>query len=574
MADDKPMIEVGITASIDQLQKALQKAEGQVKSASEKMAQQAADASAKLEAKLAQQAAAMTKASVKQIASLMDQLDDAKEKSQQQAAQFAQKSQQQAAQFAQKMEAAAAQSAQKTAAITKASAKQIAALQDQLDDAGEKTKQQAAQFAQRLEAASSQSKQQAAQFAQKMQTSAAQSKQQIAGLKAEMDKFRIVNEAFRNDAAKPMPQQVFTSGQKPAEEAGSSAGAGYLRQFNGVIRATGVGAIARALTEGFSGAALEISRGNGADVVAQGFIESLQKSLKSIPVAGDLGQAIEDLVYGDRARQELFDKLQQDASRIADEAIATREKQQQRLQKLSELRARTMEMQEERVAGPDETAQMRVAATREQRKNEEEIKRIQQEIIRQDDLLYSGPDINKAAILDEIKLLKQEQAAYRDRNAEIEEGFKAKMQELKFADEAEQRERDRTAAAKAAKDAADAAAAAAKAKSESEIKALEQSGKAREGAIAAQIAALQGQSPAARTASISALTQQFAGNMGGDIQTALGTFRSGGSAVAERAFEEAKAQTEKQEKIVQLQEEMKRLHEETNRKIDAMKGAA
>jgi len=400
-----------------------------------------------------------------------------------------------------------------------------------------------------------------------LEAAAAQSKKQVAALKDEMDKFRIVNEAFRNDAAKPMPQQVFTSGQKPAEEAGSSAGAGYLRQFGGVIRATGVGAIARALTEGFSGAALEISRGNGADVVAQGFVESLSKSLKSIPIAGDLGQAIEDLVYGDRAQQELFDKQQQDASRIADEAIAAREKQQQRLQKLSELRARTMEMQEERVAGPDETAQMRVEATREQRKNAEEIKRIQQEIIRQDDLLYSGPDINKAAILDEIKLLKQEQAAYEERNAEIEEGFKAKMQELKFADEAEQRERDRTAAAKAAE-------AAAKAKSESEIKALQQTGKAREDAIAAQIAALEGQSPAARAASIGALTQQFAGNMGGSIKTALGTFRSGGAAVAERAFEEAKAQTEKQEKIVRLQEEMKQVQVDIRTKIDAMKGAA
>jgi colicin import membrane protein len=129
-------------------------------------------------------------------------------------------------------------------------------------------------------------------------------------------------------------------------------------------------------------------------------------------------------------------------------------------------------------------------------------------------------------------------------------------------------------AIKAQEQATKAAADAAKAKSESDIKALEQSGKAREDAIAAQIAALQGQSPAARAASIGALTQQFAGNMGGSIQTALGTFRSGGSAVAERAYQEAKAQTEKQEKIVRLQEEMKQVQVDIRTKIDAMKGAA
>jgi len=479
------------------------------------------------------------------VSANIDKLKDALQKAEQKVETTTQKMAKQAEAAAAKLDAKLAAQA---AAITKTATKRILSLEDQLDDAKEQIAKQAAQYGQKIASAAS------------------QSKIEIAALKEEMDKFRIVNEAFRTDAAKPIPS-VVQSGQKPAEDAGSSAAQGYLRQFNGVLRAAGPAAIARGLTEGFSQAALEISRGEGADVVANSFVDSLSKSLKSVPIAGTLGQAIEDLVYGDRARQELFDKQQADAERIADEAIAAREQRQQRLQRLSELRGRTMTMQEDRATGTDEIARMRLEATRQQRENDEQIRIKQEEIKRQEDLMFSGEPVAKAGILDEIALLKQEQQAYRDLNAEIQAGLDSKIQGIVFADKAAKREREAVEAAKAAEQAA-------KAKRESDIKALQQTGKAREDAIAAQIAALQGQSPAARAASIGALTQQFAGNMGGDIQTALGTFRGGGAALAERAFQEAQAQTEKQEKIVKLQEEMKRLHEDTNRKIDAMKGAA
>jgi len=486
------------------------------------------------------------------VSANIDKLKDALQKAEQKVETTTQKMAKQAEAAAAKLEAKLAAQA---AAITKTATKRILSLEDQLDDAKEQIAKQAAQYGQKIASAAS------------------RSKIEIAALKEEIDKFRIVNEAFRTDAAKPIPS-VVQSGQKPAEDAGSSAAQGYLRQFNGVLRAAGPAAIARGLTEGFSQAALEISRGEGADVVANSFVDSLSKSLKSVPIAGTLGQAIEDLVYGDRARQEILDKQQADTARIADEAIATRERQQQRLQRLAELRARTMTMQEDRATGTDEIARMRLEATRQQRQNDEQIRIKQEQIKRQEDLMFSGQPVAKAAILDEIALLKKEQQAYRELNEEIQAGLNSRIQEIAHADKAAQMVEEKKKKEHEAAEAAKAAEQAARSKREADIKAVQQTGKAREDAIAAQIAALQGQSPAARAASIGALTQQFAGNMGGNIQTALGTFRGGGAAVADRAFQEAKAQTEKQEKIVKLQEDMKRLHEETNRKIDAMKGPA
>ena len=506
MADDKPMIEVGITASIDQLQKALQKAEGQVKSSSDKMAKQAEAASAKLEAKLAQQAAAITKVSVKRIASLEDQLDDAREK----------------------------------------------------------TQQQAAQFAQKLEAA------------------AAQSKKQVAALKDEMDKFRIVNEAFRNDAAKPMPQQVFTSGQKPAEEAGSSAGGSFTRGLqNALLRGTGALAIANVLADSFSKASETFRDGGSAKEVAGAFANGFVDAFKSVPVVGPLTTALENFTEGafDRLQQSLADKGNQAANAYIDRF-------QERLDAGTVDRTAALKQQAQDIAADRFTEQLamespglardrklEIETLRAIRPLLEEQKKLKDEIFHLEAEASTLTGTAEGAVRRRLKEIQDEHDARAQVIKQMQLATKEQVKYNEVRDNGEIDAADLKYKEEEAKKAADAAAVAAKAKSESEIKALEQTGKARESAIAAQIAALQGQSPAARAASIGALTQQFAGNMGGSIQTALGTFRSGGAAVAERAFQEAKAQTEKQERIVKLQEEMKQVQVDIRTKIDAMKGA-
>jgi len=357
----------------------------------------------------------------------------------------------------------------------------------------------------------------------------------------------------------------------PMGQAGERAGDAFAKKFGAVMKAAGIFAAVRAFTRAGEAASEAFAQGASAPDIARTFMEDLQQTLFNIPIAGDVAKIFDNLLNGAEraaaaAAEKYASEFQDQTARMLDTSMANNKI-------LKGLKRGLALNEEEMTLGATDEGKIEIARREKIRDLNERIEEVQEEQRKKiaDFSLKGQTEADERARKAALEGLNRQfdaqvsllQAQKRQAEQKAEQDTKA----LADGKALEAQTKAQAAATKAAEEAA-------KAKRDADIKALEQTGKAREDAIAAQIAALQGQSPAARAASIGALTQQFAGNMGGDIQTALGTFRGGGAALAERAFQEAQAQTEKQEKIVKLQEEMKRLHEDTNRKIDAMKGAA
>jgi len=371
----------------------------------------------------------------------------------------------------------------------------------------------------------------------------------------------------------------------PMGKAGERAGIEYSRQFSAILsRGVGALSIAKVLSSSLEEASKTFLAGGSLDQTAESFVNGLADAFKRLPIVGPLTQALENFTNGvlDRlfddgarfntARDRFIEQIQGSVEGVAERTTALKQQAKDIAQDrfLARFAGESPELARD--------AKIEVENQRKLRPLLEEQRKLKDRIFEQEshtsNLQQQNNPIIAGAAEKALKTLRDEYAAREAVIQQMKAQTKEQIKQNEARDTAEINAIDLKYKEEKAKEATDAAAKAAKSKRDADIKALQQTGKAREEAIAAQIAALEKQSPAARAASIGALTQQFAGNMGGNIQTALGTFRGGGAAVAERAFQEAKAQTEKQEKIVRLQEEMKRLHEETNRKLDAMKGAA
>jgi len=364
----------------------------------------------------------------------------------------------------------------------------------------------------------------------------------------------------------------------PMGQAGERAGDAFAKKFGAVMKAAGIFAIVRTMTGAGAAASEAFAKGANGQEVALAFVEDLQQSLFRIPIAGDIARIFDNVLNGaenaGKAAAEAF------AAKFESTTVRLLETRDAGKKAIEGLQRGVTRGEEELTLGMSEEGKIEIARREKIRDLDEQIAETRQR--QQKEMSFfniQGKTKGEEIALEKARanISAQFDAQVRLLEVQKKQADAKAVQDAKALADSKALEAQTKAQAEAAKaqaEAAKAAEQAAKAKRESDIKALQQTGKAREDAIAAQIAALQGQSPAARAASIGALTQQFAGNMGGDIQTALGTFRGGGAALAERAFQEAQAQTEKQEKIVKLQEEMKRLHEDTNRKIDAMKGAA
>jgi len=377
----------------------------------------------------------------------------------------------------------------------------------------------------------------------------------------------------------------------PMGQAGERAGSSYMSKLSGALmKATGVLAVTGLVSNLFKAAGQEIGAGGSMQDIDRAMGKAFKQSLASLPVIGGFLEGFDLMLNGAQyAAEERSKQFGESIASSLAAAISRRDVVGDALSEGGRKRARARAELAGQFEGPAgdlerERFDIKQDAERqmselEERYNKEtallnELKQKHREIGVQTDAQLAALKEQEAVHEANLSLMQFQRADIVQ--AEMDQLALAEKRAQKITEEADERERIKAAAEAtlAAEKQTKALADAAKASKESVIKGLQQTGKARENAIAAQIAALQGQSPAARSASIGALTQQFAGNMGGSIQTALGTFRSGGSAVAERAYQEAKAQTEKQEKIVKLQEEMKQVQVDIRAKIDAMKGAA
>ena len=370
----------------------------------------------------------------------------------------------------------------------------------------------------------------------------------------------------------------------PMGQAGERAGSSYFNKLSSALmKATGVLAVTGLVSNLFKAAAQEIGAGGSMQDIDRAMGKAFKSSLASLPVVGGFLEGFDLMLNGAQyAAEERSKQFGESIASSLAAAISRRDVVGDALSEGSRKRARAKAELAGQFEGPTgvlERERFDIKQDAERQKSEL-VERYNKEAELLKELKQKHYEIGVQTD-EQLAALKEQEAVHEATlsllqfqlgdivQAERDQLALAEKRAQKITDEANERER-----IKAAAEATVAAEKQAKEKREIDIKAIRGAGEQKIAAIENQIAALQGQSPAARAASIGALTQQFAGNMGGNIQTALGTFRGGGAAVADRAFQEAKSQTEKQEKIVRLQEEMKRLHEETNRKLDAMKGAA
>lgn len=373
----------------------------------------------------------------------------------------------------------------------------------------------------------------------------------------------------RNEA---MAQREAAAQQKKAQaqlaQEQASAGGGAVNPFGGFgAIAKGVGALA--ITNMLLDSTLEgvkrFNQGGGAGVFADAFIETLDASIRSVPLAGTIYAITEEIFYGaERAAEERRNKglaNQRERGAASQEFVERAKKEAEALVKQRETLYASHDDPEVALF---ENEKLRA---RDRKKQMEDLMKTREGLIYQ---IQNGDDVTRTAAVAELAALDEQARALRAL-AELEaDVYKSKISRVRVdkqiaagveheakikqqAQEAEKKRLDDIAKKEQAmRDAADAALAAKQ----------------------AEIDALQAVSPVDRQAQMMASAQQSAASMIGSASTALGEFKFAAKGVGELALAEAKKQTEAQMKIEQLQADMKRIQEDLLREVKLNKGVA
>lgn len=392
---------------------------------------------------------------------------------------------------------------------------------------------------------------------------------------ATIEALRIKDEQRQKMMMQRMAEQQKKQAQRQLEAEKSQAGGGAfnpLAGIGGIARGVGVLAISNMLLESTqAGVQSFVSGGSGKEVAAN-FVKGFYDNLKAIPVVGQVSQLVETLLYG-------FEKAAEEKAAAAAERLQQRLDKELAFLQTQDQSIKTMQQQ---------TEEMRFRASISGLSPEQQRSA---ELDRQVDALNKQEEASKAQIkqLEAVKTLNNYEFQARDRAIKVEE---RKLQAIKDQRDAVRdiirQEDERTANASMHARYQKEQAAIEKKRQEDAVKSMEEierlrkmnerdvrsAAAMREQTIQKQLEALQAISPVDRQAQMMASAQQSAASMMGSASTALGEFRFAARGVGELALAEAKKQTEKQMKIEQLQADIKRLHEETNRKLDAMKGVA
>lgn len=373
-----------------------------------------------------------------------------------------------------------------------------------------------------------------------------------------------------------MAQREAAAQQKKAQaqlaQQQASAGGGVVNPFGGFgAIAKGVGALA--ITNMLLDSTLEgvkrFNQGGGAGAFADAFIDTLDASIRSVPLAGTIYAITEEIFYGaERAAEERRNKQlanQRERGAASQEFVERAKKEADALVK-----------QRETLYASNDDAEVALFRSeefraRDRKKQMEDLMKTREGLIYQ---IQNGDDIQRTAAVAELQALDEQARALREL-AELEaDVYKSKISrvrvERQIAAGLEHEEKIKQQAQEAEKKRLDDIAK----KEQAKEQAMRDAADAALAAKQAEIDALDAVSPVDRQAQMMASAQQSAASMIGSASTALGEFKFAAKGVGELALAEAKKQTEKQMKIEQLQADMKRIQEDLLREVKLNKGVA